>query len=116
MVENRRTRDGFDPAAQVLDFGDGKRGVLDSEAGRALTNVDEAFLVAIDERAEEDAADQGEDGGVGADPRASVRITVMVSPLARARERMANFRSFRKFVNGAGVYAFRCKMRLGRHQ
>ena len=35
--------------------------------GRALADVDEPVFVAIDERPQEDAADDAEDGGVGAD-------------------------------------------------
>ena len=57
----------FDAAAQILDFGDGEVGVVDAEAAGALADIDEAVLVAIDERAQEHAADQAEDGGVGAD-------------------------------------------------
>src|ERR1017187_5174582 len=55
---------GLDASAQVLEFGHGKRGVIDSEAGGALADVDEAFLITIDEWAQEDAANQGDDGGV----------------------------------------------------
>ena len=42
-------------------------GILDADAGRALADVDEAILVAVDERPQQDAADDAEDGGVGAD-------------------------------------------------
>ena len=59
--------DGLYARLQILDFGDGEIGVFDADAGGALADVDEAILVAIDERAEEDAADDAEDGGVGAD-------------------------------------------------
>ena len=38
-----------------------------AEARRALADVDEAILVAIDERPQQHAADDAEDGGVGAD-------------------------------------------------
>ena len=60
--------DGLDARLQVLDFGNGERLVVDADAGRALADVDQAIFVAIDERAEEHAADDAEDGGVGADP------------------------------------------------
>ncbi len=51
----------------VLDFGDGKRGVFVAQARRALADVDEPVLVTIDERLEQDAANESEDGCVGSD-------------------------------------------------
>ena len=59
--------DGFYARLQVLDFGDGEVGVFDADAGGGLADIDQATFVAIDERAEEHAADDAEDGGVGAD-------------------------------------------------
>ena len=59
--------DGFNAGAEVDEFGDGEVGVGVVEAGGALADVDEAVFVAIDQGAEEYAADEGEDGGVGAD-------------------------------------------------
>ena len=38
-----------------------------AEAGRALTDVDQPILVAIDQRPQQHAADDAEDRGVGAD-------------------------------------------------
>ncbi len=68
MVEKSpNSADGLDARLQILDFGDGEGGVFDADAGGALANVDQAVFVAIDERAEEHAADHAEDGGVGAD-------------------------------------------------
>ena len=57
---------GFNAGAQILDFGHGKRGVVVADARRALADVDQPVLVAVDERLEQHAAHQGEDGGVGA--------------------------------------------------
>ncbi len=59
--------DGFDARLHILDFGDGEVDVFDADARCALANVDQAVFVAIDERAEEHAANHAEDGGVGAD-------------------------------------------------
>ena len=42
-------------------------GVLGADARRALADVDEPVLVAVDERPQQHAADDAEDGGVGAD-------------------------------------------------
>ena len=58
---------GLNAGAQIVDLGNGKRGVFVADAKRALTDVDEPVLVTIDERLEEDAADECEDGGVGTD-------------------------------------------------
>ena len=59
--------DGGDARLDVVDFRHGERRVLGADARRALTDVDQAIFVAIDERAEEHAADDAEDRGVGAD-------------------------------------------------
>ena len=56
-----------DARAEVLDFRHGEDRVLDPDAGRALADVDQAIFVAVDERPQEDAADDAEDGGIGAD-------------------------------------------------
>ena len=45
-----------------------KFGVLGADAARALADVDQPILVAVDERPQEDAPDDAEDRGVGADP------------------------------------------------
>ena len=57
----------FTLARKILDLRHGERGVLDADAGRALADVDQPVLVAIDQRPQQHAADQREDGGVGAD-------------------------------------------------
>ena len=59
--------DGVNAGLNVLDFGHGKGGVFVAHAGRALADVDEAVLVAVDERLEQDAANEREDGRVGSD-------------------------------------------------
>jgi hypothetical protein len=58
---------GFNASTQILDFGHGERCVLISGAGGALADVNQPILVAVDERLEEHAAHQREDGRVGAD-------------------------------------------------
>src|SRR5258708_32824615 len=57
----------LDACAQILDLGHGEHSVLEVDAARALVDVDKPVLVAVDERPQQDAAYQGEDGGVGAD-------------------------------------------------
>ena len=54
---------------------------------RALADVDEAIFAAIDQRTQQDAANDAEDRGVGADAEASVTTTVAARPLTRRRER-----------------------------
>ena len=54
-------------ALEVVDLGHRERRVLGAEARRALADVDQPILVAIDERAQQHAADDAEDRGVGAD-------------------------------------------------
>ena len=44
-----------------------ERGVLGADAGRALADVDQAVLVAVDQRPQQHAAHHAEDRGVGAD-------------------------------------------------
>src|SRR5207249_8560320 len=46
---------------------DGKVDVLATDADSALPNVNEAIFIGIHQRAQEHAAHQAEDGGVGAD-------------------------------------------------
>jgi hypothetical protein len=48
-------------------LGDREVGVLHANALGALANVDEPVWVAVDERPQQNAADDTEDGGVGAD-------------------------------------------------
>ena len=57
----------FTRGAQILDLRHGERGVVGADATRALADVDQPILVAVDQRAQQDAAHQREDGGVGAD-------------------------------------------------
>ena len=57
----------LDARAQVVDLRDRERGVLGADARRALADVDQPILVAVDERPQQHAADDAEDGGVGAD-------------------------------------------------
>jgi hypothetical protein len=46
---------------------DRERHVVGAEPRRALPDIDEAILVAVGQRPQQDAADDAEDGGVGAD-------------------------------------------------
>ena len=57
----------LDARAQVLDLRHREVGVVDADAGRALADVDQPVLVAVDERPQQHAAHHAEDGGVGAD-------------------------------------------------
>ena len=54
-------------AAKVLDLRHREGGVVGADAVRALADVDQAILVAVDERPQQHAPDDAEDGGVGAD-------------------------------------------------
>src|SRR5262249_17664810 len=58
---------GFNAGAQVLDLGYRKRGVFVAHAGSALPDIDQPVLTAVDERLEENAAHQREDGSVSPD-------------------------------------------------
>ena len=53
--------------AQVIDLRDRERGVLAGDARRALADINKVRLVFVDERPQEDAPHDAEDGGVGAD-------------------------------------------------
>ena len=57
-----------DARFDVLDFGDGERDVVVAQPRRALPDVDQAVLVAIHQRLQKDAANERENGGIGADP------------------------------------------------
>ena len=59
--------DALDAGAEILDLGYGEGGVVGVQARSALPDVNEAVFVAIDERAEQHAADQRKDCGVSAD-------------------------------------------------
>src|SRR6266849_232440 len=65
--EVAKLANGFGTGANVLDLRDGEGCVIGADAFGALPDVDEAVLVAVDERTEEHAAHQAEDGGGGAD-------------------------------------------------
>jgi hypothetical protein len=64
-LSQRRHR--LQPAAQVDDLWHGERGVLGANPGRALADVDQTALVAVDQRPQQHASHDAEDGGVGAD-------------------------------------------------
>ena len=51
---------------QVLDLGHGKGRVFVAVSRRALPNVDKPVLTAVDQRPQQNAAHQAEDGGIGA--------------------------------------------------
>src|SRR5215472_8789148 len=57
---------GLHAGAQILDLRHRKRGVFGAEAGGALPDINQPGLVAVDQRLEEHAAHQREDGSVGA--------------------------------------------------
>jgi hypothetical protein len=50
-----------------LNFRHGERGVFGANAARALANIDQAILIAIDERTKQHPANYAKDGGVCAD-------------------------------------------------
>ena len=77
--------EGFDAGAQILDFGNGERGVALIGSRGAQADVDQAVLVTIDERLEEHAAHQGKDGGMGTDAQCQRQNDCEGSPLARER-------------------------------
>ena len=62
-------RQRFDTRLQVPELRNRELGVLDADAGRALTDVDQAVLVAVDERPQQHAPDDAEDRGIGADAK-----------------------------------------------
>ena len=59
----------LDACAEVLDFRDRKHRVVEPHAPRALADVDQAVLIAVDERPQQHASDNAEDGGVGANAK-----------------------------------------------
>src|SRR5690349_1385270 len=59
--------ESLDVATQVLNFGDGECGVFLIKTGSTLADVNDAVLVLVDERFQEDAPDESKDGGVGSD-------------------------------------------------
>src|SRR5256886_17062248 len=65
----------FDACAQVLNFRHGEWDFPGADTRRALFNINEALLVAVDERPKQHAANQAEDGGVGADAERSEEHT-----------------------------------------
>jgi len=69
-----------------VNLGHGERGVFVADAGRALPDIDQAVFVTVDERLEEDAAHQCENGSVTPMPSARVRITVIANPGVRKSE------------------------------
>src|SRR6266481_8316646 len=58
--------EGFDACTQVLNFRHGEWDFPGADTGRALLDVNEALLIAVDERPKQHTANQAEDGGVGA--------------------------------------------------
>src|SRR5262249_36246470 len=60
--------DRCDARSQIIDFRYRKRHVVEAEARRGLPDINQAVFVAVDQRTEQDAADDAEDGGIGAYP------------------------------------------------
>src|SRR5262245_1685186 len=58
----------LDPRPQILDLGNGEGGVFRWDAWRALADVYQPVFVTVDERLQQHAADDAENGGIGADP------------------------------------------------
>ena len=56
----------FDARAQVLNFRHGEWDLPRADTRRALLDINEAVLVAVDQRPQQHAAHQAKDGGVGA--------------------------------------------------
>ena len=56
-------------AWRSLQLGNREMDVLDADALGALPDVDEPVLIAVDQRLQQHAADDAEDGGVGADAK-----------------------------------------------
>ena len=65
--EVTKSADGVDGGFEILILGYGESGVFVSDALRGLADIDQTVFVAVDQRLEEDATDEGEYGGVGAD-------------------------------------------------
>ena len=61
--------DGFHPRLQVAQLRHREVGVLDADALGRLADVDQAVLVAVDQRPQQHAADDAEDRRVRADPQ-----------------------------------------------
>ncbi len=59
--------DCLEAATQVLDLRHGKRGIVHVDARSALADVEELVFISIGQGLEQDRADDGEDGRVGAD-------------------------------------------------
>ena len=71
--EIAEVRDRGRARLEVVDLRHRERRVRGAEARRALADVDEPILAAIDERPQQHAADHAEDGGVGADAERECR-------------------------------------------
>ena len=88
--------DGFDAARAVLRFPERKSWRSRRRCPGALPDVDEAVFIAIDERAQQHAAHQAENRGVGADAQRQREDDGDGETFLRKRERAANLRSARK--------------------
>jgi len=94
----------LDALAQILDLRHRERGVLDADAARALPDVDEARLVAVDERTQEDAADDAEDRGVRADAEGQRQDDRRREPFRTHEESECEF----QFMQHGGRYYVAC--------
>jgi hypothetical protein len=56
----------LDTCAKIQDFRHGEGRILDTDATRALANVNQAIFISIDERSEENTSDDAEDRRIGA--------------------------------------------------
>jgi hypothetical protein len=111
--------DGVNAGLNVLNFRDGKSGVFVAQARRALADVDEPVLVTIDERLEQDAANESEDGRVGSDAERQVRMTMTANPGVRRREWSATLRSRKNDMvlvpSASGFFLLLLGLREGRY-
>ena len=62
-------RQGLDPRLQVAQLGDRKVRVLCADTWRTLADIDQAVLVAVDQRTQQDPLHHAEDGSVGTDAK-----------------------------------------------
>ena len=84
--------------AEVANLGDGEVGVLGADPLGALADVDQAILVAVDQRPQQHAADDAEDRGVGADAERERHDDGEGQPLDPASDRRANRKSVTKLM------------------
>ena len=98
LRECAQLRNGLQPRAEVVNFGDRESGIRNADSRHALPNIKQLALILIGQRPQQHRAHHAEVAALAPMPRASVSAMVIHSAGTRASDRNAIFKSRRKDI------------------